>query len=283
MANEKVEDYRKAGNNVYDKLRLLTFPVAIKFIKEYSEIPKKAQQPSKLNQKLSLCQSFTMARRWGTHVAMTFEDNACITSSLVHQWKKVSREDIIESQVISEYHKDKKAEIRIQSQLKDLATEESYNKIKDHKGFVVSPLHKTYDNPDIVLIYGDPAQITHIIHSLTYEGKHLVESPFIGYGESCIKGVLLPYVTGEPQVVLPGTGDRTLSLTKEEEMAIGVPAELIFYINENMFKSGGVFNMRQPTRFFLGNLPKGFGPPAWNFLKKQLRKKEKENETPEER
>lgn len=283
MANEKIEDYREAGNNIYDKLRLLTFPIAIKFIKDYSEIPKKAQQPSKLNQKLSLCQSFTMARRWGNHVAMTFEDNACITSSLVHQWKKVSMEDIIESQVISEYHKDKKAEIRIQSQLKDLATKESYDKIKDHKGFVVSPLNKAYDNPDIVLIYGDPAQITHIIHSLTYEGKHLVESPFIGYGESCIKGVLLPYVTGEPQVVLPGTGDRTLSLTKEEEMAIGVPAELVFYINENMFKSGGVFNMRQPTRFFLGNLPKGFGPPAWNFLRKQLKKKEKENEIPKER
>ncbi|TXT58189.1 MAG: hypothetical protein BAJALOKI2v1_420011 [Promethearchaeota archaeon] len=282
MSNQTLEDYRNAGNELYDKLRLLTYPVAIKFIKDYNEIPKKAQQPSKLNQQLSLCQSFTMARRWGAFVAMTFEDNACVTSSLVHQWKKVPMEDIIESQVISEYHKDKQAELIVQSQLKDLATKENYNKIKDHKGFVVSPLHKTYKEPDIVLIYGDPAQITHIVHSLTYEGKHLVQSPFIGYGESCIKGVLVPYLTGDPQIVLPGTGDRTLSLTKEEEMAIGLPAELIFYINNNMFKSGGVFNMRQPTRFFLGNLPKGFGPPAWNFLRKQLRKKEKKNETSKE-
>ncbi|MGV9197516.1 MAG: hypothetical protein ACOC44_05695 [Promethearchaeia archaeon] len=80
----------------------------------------------------------------------------------------------------------------------------------------------------------------------------------------------------QPQVVLPGTGDRTLSLTKEEEMAIGLPADLLFYVFENLFKSGGPFNMRQPTRFFLGNLPEGMGPPAWNYLKRKIKKKEKE-------
>ena len=39
---QELEDYRQAGLKLYNKLRLLTFPVAIKFIKDFSEIPEKA-------------------------------------------------------------------------------------------------------------------------------------------------------------------------------------------------------------------------------------------------
>lgn len=270
-----IEEIRNVGQKLYDKLRLLTYPVAIKFIKDYDEIPKKAQRPSKMGQNITLCQSFTMARRWGAHVAMTYEDNACVTSSLVHQWKKIPLKDIVESQVISGYHKDAKAELLVQSQYSDLSKKENYLKIKDHVGFIVSPLTRTIVRPDVVLIYGDPSQITHIVHALSYEGKHLVNSAFIGFGESCLKGVLLPYISQKPEIVLPGTGDRTLALTKEEEMAIGLPIDLVPYVNENLFLSGKSFNMREPTRFYVGSIPKGFGPPAWNFLKRKVKKQEK--------
>ncbi|TXT62611.1 MAG: hypothetical protein BAJALOKI1v1_890006 [Promethearchaeota archaeon] len=271
-----LDDYRKVGKEVYDKLRLLTYPVAIKFIKSYEEIPEKAQRPSKMGQNITLCQAFTMARRWGAHVAMTYEDNACITSSLVHQWKKVPVQDIIQSQVMSGYHKDAKAELLVQSQYSALNTKENYLKVKDHVGFIASPLTRTIVEPDVVLTYGDPSQMMHIIHALSYEGKYLVKSAFIGFGESCLKGVLMPFLSNTAEIVLPGTGDRTLALTKEEEMAIGMPAQMISYVNDTLFKSGGVFNMGEPTRFFVGSLPKGFGPPAWNFLKRKVKKKERE-------
>lgn len=274
---DAIQEYKNIGQKFYDKLRLLTYPVAIKFIKDYDEIPEKAQRPSKIGQHITLCQAFTMARRWGEHVAMTYEDNACITSSLVHQWRKVPIKDIIESQIKSGYHKNAKAEMAVQSQYSALAKKDNYLKIKDHVGFIVSPLTETIIEPDIVLVYGDPAQMTHIVQALSYEGKYLVNSSFIGFGESCLKGVLIPYVTGKPEVVLPGTGDRTLALTKEEEMAIGMPARLISYVNNNLFKSGESFNMGEPSRFFLGDIPEGFGPPAWNFLKRKVENKEKES------
>jgi len=275
--SKSIEEFRILGREFYNKLRLLTYPVAIKFIKNYNEIPDKAQRPSQMGQNITLCQSFTMARRWGAHVAMTYEDNACITSSLVHQWKKVPVKDIIESQVKSGYHKDAKAELAVQTQYSQLANKDNYLKIKDHIGFIVSPLTRTIIEPHIVLVYGDPAQMTHIVQALSYEGKYLVNSSFIGFGESCLKGVLIPYVTDKPEVVLPGTGDRTVALTKEEEMAIGMPADLISYVNDTLFKSGESFNMREPSRFFVGSIPKGFGPPAWNFLKRKVKQKEKES------
>jgi len=272
----EIDDYKQIGKELYNKLRLLTYPVAIKFIKDVAEIPEGVQQPSKMGQQLSLCQSFTMARRWGADIAMTIEDNLCYTSSLVHQWEKVPIKDIITSQVKSGYHKDLNAELAVQSAFSELANKKTFEKIKDHKGFIVSPLTRTIVIPDVILMYGDPAQITHVIHALSYEGKYVVTSSFIGYGESCLKGVLVPFVTNKPQVVLPGTGDRTLSLTKEEEMAIGFPGALLFYIVENLFKSGGIFNMRQPTRFVLGTPPAG--PPAWDYLRRQVKKYKRERE-----
>ncbi|MBD3255215.1 MAG: hypothetical protein GF383_08990, partial [Candidatus Lokiarchaeota archaeon] len=250
-----IKEYREVGTKLYNKLRLLTSPVAIKFVKNISEFPEKIHRPSKMGTQISLCQAFTLARRWGAHVGMTYDDNVCITSSIVHQWEKLPVGDIIKSQVKSGYHKDMEAELKVQSLYKAIATEKNYHKIKDNKGFIASPLIKTIIVPDVILVYGDPAQMTHILQSFSYEGKYLVESPFIGYGETCLKGVLLPFVTGKPQVVLPGTGDRSLSLTKEGEMAFGFPGDLLFYLNENLFKSGGRLNFGQPTKFLLGNLP----------------------------
>ncbi|MHA1130180.1 MAG: DUF169 domain-containing protein, partial [Candidatus Helarchaeota archaeon] len=235
----ELAEFREKGKELYNKLRLLTFPVALKFFKDLSEVPEQAQQPSKsMGQQITLCQSFTMARRWGAHLAMTVEDNLCYTSSLVHQWEEISVpvKDIITSQVKSGYHKDLNAELAVQAAFAEFASKKAFEKIKDHKGFVVSPLTRTVIIPDVILLYGDPAQITHTVHALSYEGKYLVQSAFIGYGESCLKGVLLPYISKKPQVVLPGTGDRTLGLTKEEEMAIGFPGKLLFYIVDNLFK-----------------------------------------------
>ncbi|MBD3213863.1 MAG: hypothetical protein GF311_14735 [Candidatus Lokiarchaeota archaeon] len=39
------EEYRAAGKEIYDKLHLATFPVAIKYYKEKREIPRNVTRP----------------------------------------------------------------------------------------------------------------------------------------------------------------------------------------------------------------------------------------------
>ena len=274
----KIEDYQKEGQKFYDKLRLLTFPLAIKYFKDESEIPEETGiiQPSKIQQKFALCQAFTIARRWGRTVVMTFEDNHCITSSFVHGWEYMPGKEILKSQIISKYHSGPSAELSVQLLFGQYINKESMEKVKGNIGFIVSPLHKTNIIPDVILCYGNPAQITHIIHALEYEGRNLVKDQFfLGYGESCIKGVLIPYISNEIHVVLPGTGDRTLSMTNENEMAIGFPAKKLFYIMKNLFKSADKFNMGMPSKFLLLDLPDGMGPPAFRFLKRQYKRLKK--------
>ncbi|MCP4761607.1 MAG: DUF169 domain-containing protein, partial [archaeon] len=149
-------------------------------------------------------------------------------------------------------------------------------KIKGNIGFIVSPLMNTIIEPDVILCYGNPAQMTHIVHALTYEGKNLLlDQAFLGYGESCLLGALTTYITKKPQIVLPGEGDRTFGLTTENEMMIGIPAKKLFYIMKNLFKSADKFNFGMPSKFMILDTPYPMGPPAFKFLDRQYKRLKK--------
>ncbi len=61
---DKLRIYRRYGEELEGRLRLKTFPLAIKFLKDEKEIPKGAQRPLKdFGHHLSLCQSLHIARR----------------------------------------------------------------------------------------------------------------------------------------------------------------------------------------------------------------------------
>ena len=122
---------------------------------------------------------------------------------------------------------------------------------KQYLGLICSPLTESVFIPDSVLIYCDGLQITHIIQALSYEYKHVPTSSFEGFEESCIKGALIPFITQKPQVVIPGTGDRSFAGISEHEIGIGIPAFLIFYVMENLFKTGGFMNIGFPMKTML--------------------------------
>jgi len=105
-----VEQIRKNGEKLYNKLHLPTWPVGITYIKKEVDIPEQAVRPSSMGQKWSLCQAVTYARRHGWHVAMTADDNFCVSASAYHKWVDVSDEDLIESQVQQGWHKDRNSE-----------------------------------------------------------------------------------------------------------------------------------------------------------------------------
>ncbi len=258
--------YREAGRHLSEGLRLYTDPVAIKYIRDISEIPDRAHRPSSNGQKWSLCQAFTYARRHRMHVAMTSDDNFCIPATIGHCWEYVSEEDFIESQMRQGWHKDRDAEKKKYDFLRKQTDDAIYQRMAEYKGFVCSPLPDTQIAPDSILIYGDGAQITHIIQALTYEFRYTVTSSFDGFAESCRKGGLMPFITDTPQVVIPGMGDRSFSGTTENEIAIGIPGHLIFYILDHLFKSGGRLNMGQPVRTVLPNNITERLTPGFSFL-----------------
>ena len=264
MVNENdLEKWQKLGAELYEKLRLLTFPIAVRFIRNLQkELPPGVLRPKALGRQMTLCQSFTMVRRTGLHMAQTLEDNQCSTSSVCHGWGEMDQEDLIQSQVISKYHADADAERKISLARKLLPPGE-------FQGMVMSPLPKTIIEPLVVLVYGNPAQIFHLVQSLSYHGR-AIHSNFYDYGESCMKGLIDPYLTNEPQVVLPGTGDRAAALTTDDEMAMGLPASLVGEAVENLFKSAGRMGVKQPINWLPPQLPQTLEPLAWQFNRDKI-------------
>ena len=80
---ETTEQYQQTGQDIWNDLRMATYPVAIKFIRDESEIPDDFVQPSKIGESWALCQAFTYARRNQTCSVMTKADNFCVPSSWV--------------------------------------------------------------------------------------------------------------------------------------------------------------------------------------------------------
>jgi len=273
----KLEAYREAGTELSQRLNLPTSPVAVTYVKKEDDIPKKALRPSAQGQKWSLCQAFTYARRWGWHVAMTADDNFCVPASAMHHWVDVSAEDFIQSQVEQGWHKDRESEQNRynfgQGLFQGPKGEERLKKVEACVGFVCSPLPKALLEPDTVLVFGDGAHMTHLIHALTYDYKMPVLSSFEGFGETCIKGGMVPFVTGRPQVVIPGMGDRAFSGVQDHELAVGIPAKMIPEVLENLFKSGGPLNMGLPVKPMLATGLTESITPGFAFLKKKVDEK----------
>ena len=273
-----LEAYHEAGNDLCRKLHLPTGPLAITYIKSEDEIPQKVIRPSVVGQKWSICQAFTYTRRWGWHSAMTEKDNFCVPSSAMHHWVDVSAEDFVESQVRQGWHADRKAEEnRYAFSMKIFGAtggQDLLKKMRQYIGFVCSPLTKTLLEPDTVLVYGDGTHITHIIHALTFDYTCPVTSSFEGFGETCVKGGLIPFITGRPQVVVPGMGDRSFAGIHDHEIGIGFPASMLKVVSENLFMSGGRQNMGQPVKTLL---PMGLTEsltPGFAFLRQKLEEKE---------
>jgi len=267
-------ELRKMGRELYEKLHLPTYPVAVTYIKSEDEIPADAMRPSAMGQKMCICQTFTCARAWGATTAITADDNFCVPSSAGHKWVDVTDEEFIQSQVTQGWHKSREAEanrIGLYSSL--FSDEATAAKVKGRIGLVCSPVHAAGLNPDTILVFGNGIHITHIIQALCYDYTFPVFSSFEGFGESCLKGGLLPYLTGRPQVVLPGMGDRAFAGITPDEMGVGMPAALLPTVMENLFKTGGAMNIGLPFKTMMPtNLTESI-TPGFAWLKKVVDQK----------
>ena len=90
-----------------------------------------------------------------------------------------------------------------------------------------------------------------------------------------MKGGLIPFLTRTPQIVIPGTGDRTFSGVFDHEIAIGLPGEMIFEAVANLFQTGGRLNMGMPVKTLLPRSIKAKLTPGFDFLRKKYNKAEK--------
>jgi uncharacterized protein (DUF169 family) len=205
-------------------IRPLTFPIAVKLVKSADEFPEKARRPSRdMGFKTNVCVGMTMARKYGWTVGMAADDNACLIAAYTYGWSESEPETkkaLTDFMVVMKYAaSENAAKISLEG-----AEQVKLSKGK-YAGVVFSPLERTKIEPDLVMIFCNPAQLMRLVHGATQEAGVAVQSMFSGRGGTCTEGVLQTLKTGQPKVVLPGNGDRVWAMVQDEEMVFTIPAD----------------------------------------------------------
>ncbi|MCW3491201.1 DUF169 domain-containing protein [Dethiobacter alkaliphilus] len=226
---------------VEDYIRPLTYPVAVKLIKEGEDFPVKTRFPKDVAGRWALCQGISMARRVGWKVGFRREDHSCIVAMMIFGYEE-EPEAVKEGEIVYPYYTET-AEAGKKTQ--EMTPRMPLDSVK---GIVAAPLAKADFAADVVLVYGNSAQIIRLVQGALYRNGGKIDSSFTGRG-ACGSEIVVPYQTQECKVIIPGGGERVFAHTADDELVFAIPAckldEVAFGV-ETTHKSGIA---RIPTPF----------------------------------
>jgi uncharacterized protein (DUF169 family) len=213
--NMNIQTY---ADKISQMIRPQSFPLGVKIIKEENSLPQGVMRPSKYGIQISLCQWTTLARRWGRFAGVLAEDINCSPCLAALGLKKLEdRTDLARYFLDMGYFDTIELAQSVTEQLDPIPA----GKIK---GIAMFPLDKPPVDPDLVVIYGTPAQMARLASGFLYHSGELIESSTTGFGLSCLSAIK-PYFSGKPALVHPGRGERILAGTDESEMFFSFPAK----------------------------------------------------------
>jgi len=233
-------------------VRPLTFPLAIKMLKSEGEIPEKTRRPfQQTKKKVAICQGIGMARKLGWAVAMGKEDMQCSLGAAPFGFFKnldfYNEGNLAAGMFTASKEVGKKEE--------DLVNRFEHG-LYSH--ILAASLNRTAFDPDLFMIYGNPAQIMRLIQGALYNEGGAVQSSSMGrLGCSAIITVIQK---DECRYLVPGNGDRIFGMTQDYEMTFLMPASKVDTVLDGLAKThkGGI---RYPiTSFF--NFQAAF-PPSY--------------------
>ena len=85
-----MENWMNVGKSLEEILRLQTYPLAVKLVKDESEFPERTRRPEK---KIAVCQALTLSRRYGWTMGITEKDSGCPAVNLAYGWTKLIDEE----------------------------------------------------------------------------------------------------------------------------------------------------------------------------------------------
>jgi len=214
-ATTPVEKMNTYGSDLLNMLVLRTYPVAIKMLKNESEIPQGAVRPKKdLKEHYSTCQAFGIVRRRGTSLAMFIEDHWCF-EPIIGYGLVEPPQDFLDGSGSAFFVQDKEAARKRTSEIPLLP----YGR---YKGMVMAPLHKANFAPDITVIYCNATQLRHMLFAMILRNGYRVTSTLDPLW-SCVHSVVPSLLTGECEVTVPDPGEFERGAVGDDEMMLTIP------------------------------------------------------------
>jgi uncharacterized protein (DUF169 family) len=242
-------------------IRLGSFPVAIKFLKSWDEAPPKARRPARdLDHRFTTCQAIATSRRYGWTLALGREDSSCVLGAIA-----LGLERRLPAYNDGNLCVDLYAENLAAGRL----SEESVPKLAEGAfvGVVTAPLGRAAFVPDSIVIYGNSAQIMRLGQAWLWKRGGTLNSPFRGRID-CADLAIAPFLSGEPQMIVPCTGDRIFGQVQDHEIAFSFPYAVIDEIIEGLEATHKAGATRYPVTNWMTYT--GAFPPSYEAHRKEL-------------
>ncbi len=223
-------DFKVLADRYNQMLRLSSSPVAVKLVKNAEELESIRDEKGKpirqiKGKNLALCQLLGQARYLGRVTAGTNDSAGFCTLGAGLLGFRELPEDYADGYVRAYFTDESIAR-------KTIATSPRFEGGK-HYAMVVAPLESTSFDPDAVIFFGKTAQIQRLIVAHLYDKGGRLE--FSCNGEAlCGDVIVAPIQTKKPVVGFPCNGSRLLSWPSDDEIACGIPGELLEDIIEGL-------------------------------------------------
>src|SRR5262245_55136575 len=209
-------DVATADRELTYHVRPQTFPVAIRMLRPGEQIPERARRPARDFKKLSMnCQVIDMARRYGWTIALTREASICSPGIAALGLDKPTHMHRSGTLCEGMYTETKDAGQRSEAAVDRFQPGE-------YGGLLVAPLDRATFEPDLVCLYGNPAQIMRLTQAALWKRGGKLTSSFGGRVD-CSEIIVTTLRTDQAQVILPCSGDRIFGQTQDHEMAFTIP------------------------------------------------------------
>jgi uncharacterized protein (DUF169 family) len=248
--------YTETDNKLNKYLRLATFPIAVKLLQNPEEL-NDIKFVKKTEKKVALCQIFSYARYYGWTMGCSKEDNICPLAEITLGFEESSELFEEGAFFIGRYNYSKDSAKKTASSMPKL-------ELDKYKTVIAGSLNRIDFDPDLIMIWGNSAQIMRIIQGYLWKrGGRISMSTFCdGVCADTISNAIL---TGELQIAFPCLGDRRFAMATDTDLIASIPIGIIDEIIEGMEKTHKA-GTRYPIPYQLST------PEFFLKLKRQLKK-----------
>ncbi len=211
-------DWEKPIRRMELLMRLKSFPVAFKML-ENKEGLKDIPFMRRLENKTTMCQMITLVRNFDWTVGAVQDDfmsPMCASIIGLTELPEIFNDGTFRSIVWVKTKEDGK---KFESSIQRIP-------VGKFKAVAMAPLVYNPFDPDIILIYANPAQMMLLINALQFEDYEVMNFYCVGES-SCSDAIARCYLTGKPSMTIPCYGERRYGHAQDEDLVMALPAEML--------------------------------------------------------
>jgi uncharacterized protein (DUF169 family) len=230
--------WTEIDHELKELLRLRTDPVAYARLEKEDDLTD-VKDVYRVPQAATFCQVLYMARVLRLAVGVTRSDKVGDRCMRIHGTLPATEESM-------------RAEAEMFSTTWFRNPEEAYQqqldtyRIPPGEAVVVAPLSGAWFEPDVLVIFGNPAQLMLLMCGMQKKKYERFTFSFTGEG-ACADSLARCYVTGEPSLGIPCYGERSIGQVADDELVIAMPPNQIERAISGMKTLSGIsFGFRYP-------------------------------------